>query len=408
MFEPVLNLFTDELAFRTAPQADQCIADQIQGWERVLVRVQQALRADEANRLKVEALGNMISALRRQDHTLFRCDHDPDRGFVVTGRLPLLTRDGDRIDNFISEHPFAMLGVIVAEAGSEILPLIREGRGSPDRYQEFSDVRIQTAAVSYLLTIREESLDQKITASTNIRFAPYKDAFDKELQQLRSANSEVAIQLTRLATEPETMRAAWQTELDDLVTGGRDRVAKLMVDWTEFMSNARKDIDAARAAAYESAALQGATEVWGEKRKSHNKAFWRGMIVLSLVIGGGLGALLLNWPEIIAAIPRKNDGDIAYGIVALIAVPIIAVGWLLRIGARLVTNALTLSEDAQQRTAMLETYLRLVGDQQAKMEPTDRILILNAIFRPLPGHQMEEVAPPTIGDLISDRLKSKN
>jgi hypothetical protein len=160
--------------------------------------------------------------------------------------------------------------------------------------------------------------------------------------------------------------------------------------------------------AHESAALQGATDIWKTKGMQHGRAFWLGLIVLALVILGGLGVLLYNWREVLEAIPRKPDGDIAYGIVALLAVPVVGVAWLLRIIARLVTNSMTLNEDAQQRKAMLETYFRLVGDPNSKMEATDRILVLNAIFRPLPGHQMEEVSPPTIADLLQERLGKKD
>jgi hypothetical protein len=86
---------------------------------------------------------------------------------------------------------------------------------------------------------------------------------------------------------------------------------------------------------------------------------------------------------------------------------VIAIAWVFRMVARWVMSSLTLGDDAEQRRAMLETYFALVGDPNAKMEPSDRILILNAIFRPLPGHQSEDVAPPTLTDLIKSEISGK-
>lgn len=165
------------------------------------------------------------------------------------------------------------------------------------------------------------------------------------------------------------------------------KLVEINEQWDNLVTQAREEIVAVRALAHESATLQGATNIWETKGNQHSKAFWLGLLVLAVVILGGLGSLLYTWREVLEAIPRKPDGDIAYGIVALLAVPVVGVAWLLRIIARFVTNSMTLNEDVQQRKAMLETYFRLVGDPNPKMEATDRILVLNAIFRPLSGYQ---------------------
>lgn len=109
---------------------------------------------------------------------------------------------------------------------------------------------------------------------------------------------------------------------------------------------------------------------------------------------------ILSGPEFLAKIPKEADGEIPYATVAMLTVCVIAVGWLLRFLGRFVTENMVMQSDASQREVMIRTYLALVGDEHAKMEQADRTLILNAIFRPLPGHQREDVAPPTLVDVV--------
>ncbi len=49
---------------------------------------------------------------------------------------------------------------------------------------------------------------------------------------------------------------------------------------------------------------------------------------------------------------------------------------------------------------MTRTYRALVADKDSGVAEKDRLVMLNAIFRPLPGTQVDEVAPPTILDLM--------
>ncbi|MFZ9502550.1 MAG: hypothetical protein ACO27F_13385 [Beijerinckiaceae bacterium] len=97
---------------------------------------------------------------------------------------------------------------------------------------------------------------------------------------------------------------------------------------------------------------------------------------------------------------RRADGDIPYGVIIFLLIPVVAVGWLLRIGGKVVTQALTLKSDAEQRLALLETYIRMVADPQSGVDKTDRALVLNALFRPLPGQEVDDVQPPTFLELM--------
>jgi hypothetical protein len=168
------------------------------------------------------------------------------------------------------------------------------------------------------------------------------------------------------------------------------------------------ELKARQNALEEAKALKGVSNVWNFRSRWLNLQFWIGLITITATVGFGANYFLENAKDLLSKIPTKVDGDIAYGTLALTFVPIIAVGWVLRIIGRSITSSLTLKEDADHRRSMLETYFNLISDPNAKFEDKERSLILNAIFRPLPGQHPDEVAPPTLPDLIKDHFGGKD
>ena len=65
---------------------------------------------------------------------------------------------------------------------------------------------------------------------------------------------------------------------------------------------------------------------------------------------------------------------------------------------------MTLRADAQHRQSMLETYLALRGEVGLKDE--ERVIILTALFRPLPGQGPDE-NPPTVATELWQKLTNK-
>jgi len=104
--------------------------------------------------------------------------------------------------------------------------------------------------------------------------------------------------------------------------------------------------------------------------------------------------------QISGAIPKDKDGAITYYSLVFFIVPVLAAGWLLRLLSRFINNQMALLDDARHRDVMTKTYLALVSDKQSGVDEKDRLVMLSAIFRPLPGAQIEEIAPPTILDLL--------
>ena len=126
--------------------------------------------------------------------------------------------------------------------------------------------------------------------------------------------------------------------------------------------------------------------------------------VLFAGIAVGVGAYIYtNIVAIAADIPKDKEGVITYHSLVFFIVPVVAVAWLLRLISRFVSTSLQLRDDARHRDAMLKTYLALVGNKDSKVDEKDRLVMLTAIFRPLPGAQSEDVAPPSIMDLVKTK-----
>ncbi|MCA6101214.1 hypothetical protein J6525_22780 [Bradyrhizobium sp. WSM 4400] len=147
--------------------------------------------------------------------------------------------------------------------------------------------------------------------------------------------------------------------------------------------------------------LRSVSELWQNRARWHRGIAGAALAVFFVAVAALVGYCAMHMDQIVAALPRDKDQHVEYVSIALLAIPALAVGWCLKILARLVHTNSVLGDDSRQRQAMTRTYLALVADSSSQVTTEDRLVMLNAIFRPLPGSQSDEVAPPTILDLIN-------
>lgn len=82
----------------------------------------------------------------------------------------------------------------------------------------------------------------------------------------------------------------------------------------------------------------------------------------------------------------------------VITFPLVLYLWVIRLVVRFNTRSLVLHDDARQRQTMMDTYFMLIAQQAASKE--ERGLILNALFRPSPGHGSDNIEPPSFSELV--------
>ena len=169
--------------------------------------------------------------------------------------------------------------------------------------------------------------------------------------------------------------------------------------------------------------LQDAAELWKTKQTEHTTicaalfAVFVILIIAAIIVGGYYSENILSFIRVTggqaaadgaklgtAPLPGIRIDVLATTLtrVLLISLPIGMIIWVFRAILRIALLNLSLREDAAQRCVMIRTYVNLVGAGSVD-DQIDRGLILSAIFRPLPGDQGAEIAPPSLADLIQPK-----
>jgi hypothetical protein len=157
------------------------------------------------------------------------------------------------------------------------------------------------------------------------------------------------------------------------------RVDQARIEYHEM----REQFDAAIKKAREESIFRSASLLWHQKAMSHTLGYSTGFLI---IVGSlSLIAVLLNEysQAFLSAMPiNKVTGEYTYLAVLVVGLLFVALAWIFRMLGRFVMDNFTLASDARQRQMILQTFLTLVGTPEAEMKEGERVLILNAIFRP--------------------------
>ncbi|WP_113226480.1 hypothetical protein [Agrobacterium cavarae] len=170
---------------------------------------------------------------------------------------------------------------------------------------------------------------------------------------------------------------------------------------------------------------EAARKLWGEREKQSRFALVASSVAIFLLIAAPiLGAICFTTEvlhylaQIVAAsslpitdatgqvLPAPNDTQItiaAIGRLVIITVPVFLYIWAIRLVVRFNSRSLMLLDDARLRLTMLDTFFHLIEKEGAVKE--DRALVLNALFRPGPGHG-DNVDPPNFTELVTKAMGS--
>jgi hypothetical protein len=136
-----------------------------------------------------------------------------------------------------------------------------------------------------------------------------------------------------------------------------------------------------------------------KKSRSHKySAIWS-FILFCIIIMIIIFIVVANLSQLNDILNRiKSDNSIVY--VFLLSVLFGSVAWVLRLISRFYVHNMMLWSDADQRAAMVTAYLALQSEGGIRQDEKERILILNAIFRPLSESKDEDLAPPSLLDFV--------
>ncbi len=170
---------------------------------------------------------------------------------------------------------------------------------------------------------------------------------------------------------------------------------------------------------------EAARKLWGEREKQSRVALIASSIAIFFLIAAPILGAICFTPEVLhylaqivaasslpttdatgQALPAPNDTQItiaAIGRLVIVTVPVFLYIWATRLVVRFNSRSLMLLDDARLRLTMLDTFFHLIEKEGAVKE--DRALVLNALFRPGPGHG-DNVDPPNFTELVTKAMGS--
>jgi len=385
MFKEVIKaLETREQYLEPHTQAEDFQAGQNERWHDIFVRAAgQSVFPKECSQL----LSDISWIIRSGKHPLFKTSSNAN-GSVFRAEIPILnTESYNTLNDFFGNQPHAALAAIICETGITL----EEHFGDLIKTENPNDPK-----KSILGQLIFQPVSFYVSQYFSEKFYYSSDVYQKaEEQQWRDV---------QLDNRQNTLDAA----INDAAKQLEDAIRKHEGTFDCFKKEKEADFKSLMDSFQEQNSLEAATTVWSSKVKGHQRAFRWSFFLLVFVIGSLLGAALY-WRHEVFSLLRTlapDGGDLRYGFLVLLLIPILAIGWLLRIGGKIATQALTLKADAEQRSALVDTYLSLVADPKAGIDKNDRAIVLNALFRPLPG-ETEDILPPNVLELIKDRIKKE-
>jgi hypothetical protein len=218
---------------------------------------------------------------------------------------------------------------------------------------------------------------------------------------------QVADKANTFVSEKEQQFAKQSTETSERVQGFVDRL-------NEAGNEAIKSIETTEAAYKEQMRLQAPVEYWDAKAGVHSKAISgsrRRLIVYALGASAALifGLIWLALKSAAVAATGNTPGDavaIYLKFVAVGAIVTTIAFWAGRVLLRIYLSDRHLLADAEERVAMIKTYLAL--SHEGKVEATDRALILAPIFRSAADGIVKEEGPdPSFAGIIARAMEFK-
>ena len=159
--------------------------------------------------------------------------------------------------------------------------------------------------------------------------------------------------------------------------------------WEEFVTFGQNEFESLKNAYEEQLRLQAPATYWSKRARIT-------LVVASFALGlFAVGAVLLAWavvrfgPDLLERLASIGDVG-SLGMLAILSIPALTVLWVLRQLARLFVTNLEGNADAKMRETMATTYLALTNEGAGSVTDKERLMVLEALFRPPAPHRADD------------------
>ncbi len=176
-----------------------------------------------------------------------------------------------------------------------------------------------------------------------------------------------------------------QDELKGIVTSATEEhsqtLKKEQSDWATFSDTAQREWDALRNTFESQLRLEAPVKYWQDRANATSKAAKLSLIAFSAIATALIGVLVVFGPEFLERVSTMNNVG-PFTTLAFVSIPALTALWGLKHVARLFVLNIERSADARLRETMTTTFLALTKDGTATVGQDERLLILEALFRP--------------------------
>jgi hypothetical protein len=174
-------------------------------------------------------------------------------------------------------------------------------------------------------------------------------------------------------------------------------------NYRELIDNHTSEMENMRQAFSTDMRLRASEKFWSHKRRLNRK---RGRSAFKLLCWvGGLGAIILGGVYYLEYRLFGFPEGFSFGHTILYIIPALLFVWLLRILANEYRTNQQLADDAEEREAMVLTFKALEFEEHVGDE--ERLIILNALFRPHIKGAEENVPIPIWEAIIGKSIKAE-
>lgn len=244
-----------------------------------------------------------------------------------------------------------------------------------------------------------------VTATSAIRTAQV-DATEKVSQS--------QIKQVQIVEQLSPKIDGFEKRLNELTSGLETKmreIPKIESELVRMTSQVSEKIEGAEAAikAHENAhreqlKLRSPTTYWLEREAKHALRSNLALGTFVVIVGVSAFAMWFNfdsiWTNLKDIQNSPNSGALNLTGLAIVTMPSVAFFWILKHVSRIFVENSALAADAGQRSVMMMTYLALIGDPAAKVDERERLLVLNALFRPSATGGSDDAPPSNLLDIL--------
>ena len=185
----------------------------------------------------------------------------------------------------------------------------------------------------------------------------------------------------------ETVRQA-ERDLRELMATASNTIeessgilSKAKSDWVTFVVTSREEWETLRKTFESQLRLRAPATYWRERAETTSTAARRWLLAFSAMALAVICVVVLAGPGFLRDLSVSN-GSGPFTTLAFLSIPALTALWVLKHVARLFVTNVERSADAKLRETMATTFLALTKEGAATVDQHERLMILEAQFRP--------------------------